>query len=173
MMPSPDNSPEPARVIEVNPPHTGGTRKPVIPRGQIIQTEFSGPMPHPQLLKGYEDVCPGAADRMFRAVEAEAEHRRHMEKSVMEAQVRFHDKQFLEARMGQICALIISLAGIMAGTYTAINGHEWAGSAIGVGGIGGIVATFIAGRSRPSKTEDKTANQQQQNNRPNPKKRRK
>jgi len=31
-----------------------------------------------------------------------------------------------------------------------MNGHEWAGSILGVGGIGGIVATFILGRNNPS-----------------------
>lgn len=51
-----------------------------------------------------------------------------------------------EARVGQVCALIICLASIAAGAITAIYGHDWAGSAIGVGGIGGIVTTFIVGR---------------------------
>jgi hypothetical protein len=52
-----------------------------------------------------------------------------------------------EARRGQICALIITLAAIGAGAYTALNGHEVAGSIIGVGGIGSIVTTFLAGRN--------------------------
>jgi hypothetical protein len=51
-----------------------------------------------------------------------------------------------ESRRGQICALVITLAAIGAGAYTAIAGHEIAGSIIGVGGIGSIVTTFLIGR---------------------------
>jgi hypothetical protein len=65
-----------------------------------------------------------------------------------------------EARVGQVCALIICLASIAAGAITAIYGHDWAGSAIGVGGIGGIVTTFIVGRRGQQKasTPDSPAN---------------
>lgn len=52
-----------------------------------------------------------------------------------------------ESRRGQICALLITLSAIGAGAYTAIQGHEIAGSILGVGGIGSIVTTFLMGRS--------------------------
>jgi hypothetical protein len=42
---------------------------------------------------------------------------------------------------------MITLVGIAAGTYLAMNGHELSGGLIGVGGIGGIVSTFVIGRS--------------------------
>jgi uncharacterized membrane protein len=105
-------------------------------------------MPPPDLLRHYEEICPGAADRMLKMAEDEAEHRRKTEGSIIAAQVSFHNKQFTEARCGQMCALIITLAAIAAGVYTAIQGHEAAGSIIGVGGIGGIVTTFVLGQAK-------------------------
>jgi uncharacterized membrane protein len=86
--------------------------------------------------------------------EKEAEHRRATETTIVAAQISHHNKQFLEARCGQLCALVITLAALGAGVYTAVQGHEIAGSVIGVGGIGGIVATFILGRAKREAEED-------------------
>ena len=80
-----------------------------------------------------------------------------MERTIVTAQIRRYEKQFVQDRWGQVCALIITLSAIVAGVYTASTGHEIAGSIIGVGGIGGIVTTFIAGRTR-TVTPDPAAN---------------
>lgn len=53
--------------------------------------------------------------------------------------------------MGQFFAFIIAISAIIAGSITAILGYEWAGSLIGVSGIGGIVYTFIHGRKEHKK----------------------
>jgi len=91
---------------------------------------------------------------MLTMAEKEAEHRRATETTIVSAQINHYNKQFLEARRGQFCALVITLAALGAGVYTAIHGHEIAGSVIGVGGIGGIVATFILGRAKREAGED-------------------
>jgi len=50
------------------------------------------------------------------------------------------------------------------GRLTAMNGHEIAGSLIGVGGIGGVVTTFILGRvSREPEPEEAPKNEQKSN----------
>jgi uncharacterized membrane protein len=125
----------------------------------IRRAEFSGPMPPPQLLAHYEQICPGSADRMLRMAEQEAEHRRKTEAVIVQAQIDHHNKQFSEARCGQICALVITIVAIIAGVGTAIHGQEIAGSIIGVGGIGGIVTTFIFGRHRSKPEESKPQEQ--------------
>jgi len=128
--------------------------------------QFSGPMPPPELLERYELICPGSADRMLSMAEQEAEHRRTTEGKIVQAQIDHHKRQFSEARCGQLCALVITLAAIAAGVYTAVQGHEIAGSVIGVGGIGGIVTTFILGRAKQRATEEPKQQDQQstQNN---------
>jgi uncharacterized membrane protein len=89
---------------------------------------------------------------MMTAVEKESAHRREIEAKVVDAHIRHDDKQFTEARVGQIFAFLITLSAIGAGVWTATTGHEIAGSVIGIGGIGGIVATFL-GRPRPNKDD--------------------
>jgi uncharacterized membrane protein len=108
--------------------------------------QFSGPMPHPELLGRYEQICPGSADRIIKMAEQEAEHRRSAESRIIDAQILDMNKQHSDTRCGQICALLITLSALAIGAYTARAGHEIAGSIIGVGGIGGIVTTFILGR---------------------------
>ena len=104
-----------------------------------------------------------------------SEHRRKTEATIISAQIEHYNKQFSEARCGQICALIITLVALAGGVYTALQGHEVAGSIIGVGGIGGIVTTFILGRRSNDATENGSPQEKHKNEpaKNNKKKRRK
>jgi hypothetical protein len=35
----------------------------------IVSVEHSGPIPHPAILQGYEDILPGSAERLFKVFE--------------------------------------------------------------------------------------------------------
>jgi len=43
------------------------------------QEFFAGPLPPPRILKGYEEVLSGSADRIFRMAENEQSHRHALE----------------------------------------------------------------------------------------------
>lgn len=47
---------------------------------KVIQSEFSGPIPPPSIIKGYEDILPGTAERIVSMAENQAKHRQDMEK---------------------------------------------------------------------------------------------
>jgi uncharacterized membrane protein len=141
-MNSDQNLPAKPEQIDIPPPNNDVVRG----RGmQVHAQSFSGPLPPPELLAKYESACPGCADRILSMAEEEGKHRRQVEQRVIDAQVDSDRRESNEARRGQICALVITLAAIGAGAYTALQGHEVAGSIIGVGGIGSIVTTFILG----------------------------
>lgn len=53
---------------------------------QEIRSEFSGPLPHPEILARYEEILPGAATRIFEMAEEQAIHRRYMEKNSLTLQ---------------------------------------------------------------------------------------
>lgn len=42
---------------------------------KVIQSEFSGPIPPPSIIKGYEDILPGTAERIVAMAENQAKHR--------------------------------------------------------------------------------------------------
>jgi len=75
-------------------------------------TAFSGPLPPPSLLSGYESSCPGAADRIIKMAEQEAEHRRVTETAIVKAGVAEGERASNDAKRGQIFALIIVMASI-------------------------------------------------------------
>lgn len=67
---------------------------------QILQAEYHGPIPPPNLLKGYDDIHPGLADRIVRMAEAESIHRQAMEQKALEADIDFGRRSFAERRLG-------------------------------------------------------------------------
>ena len=117
----------------------------------IARAEFSGPLPHPEALRQYQEVDPGLVGRIVTMAEAEMRERHEAERRYLEAEVEQMRRDFHEARIGQLCALTIGLTAFVAGAYTAVHGAEIAGGLIGVGGVGSIIAAFIYGRPRPSK----------------------
>lgn len=113
-----------------------------------IRTQFTGPLPHPQILEQYEHIFPGAAERIIRMAESETNHRRGIQDRSVSADIEGMRRQFSEARVGQYCALLITLGFIGAGTYVAISGQALTGLAFSGIGIVTIVSAFIWGRTK-------------------------
>ena len=128
------------------------------PKGVLVSQSWEGPLPPPGILKGYEETCPGAADRLIRMAEEQGEHRRRMEDWALDAQREGMRSEFAEARLGQVFAFAISALFLSCGTFAALHGQPWVGTIFGAFGIGGIVTTFIKGRTAAQsgdKAEDK------------------
>src|SRR5712692_2728190 len=89
-----------------------------------ITAEFSGPIPPPSLLKGYEDIVPGAAERILSMAEADASHQREIEFAALNAEV-------YGLRRGQVSGVIVVLAALVVAAFCAYLGHEVAASTIG------------------------------------------
>lgn len=64
-------------------------------RGQVIaqvvslitEERFSGPIAHPKHLREYEEICPGAADRIMRMAENNMAHHHAMQEKAVTADV--------------------------------------------------------------------------------------
>jgi uncharacterized membrane protein len=110
--------------------------------------QFVGPLPPPGILEQYEKICPGAATRIMDAAHAESVHRQTLESTALGAQVEAMRRQYAEARVGQVFALIIALAFVLVGGYVSIHGQPWSGTILGSIGLGGIVTAFIVGRGK-------------------------
>jgi uncharacterized membrane protein len=119
---------------------------------RILAASFTGPLPPPALLRDYDDACPGSAERILKMAEAQAAHRQALEKTLVGAGVEEMRKGFFEARIGQLCALIISLAFLGVGGYVIIHGQSIPGSVLGALGISSIAVTFIKGRNDAPQT---------------------
>jgi uncharacterized membrane protein len=108
---------------------------------------YTGILPPPDLLTLYEDVLPGAAERIFLMAEKQGDHRRAMDRG-----------ELTLAFVGVITAFVLALIGIIAGTVLGFNGHEISGSIIGGSGLAILCGSFIYGSRnalppRPGKSE--------------------
>jgi uncharacterized membrane protein len=111
-----------------------------------FSSEFSSPFLPPHLLKAYEDICPGAAERTMAMAEKEQNHQHYIQASLVKAQIDDLQRSRIERRVGQFCGLIIGLTTVCAGSYVAVQGKQVAGGLIGTAGVAGLVSVFVVGR---------------------------
>ncbi len=128
------------------------------PAKQIISqrlevSQYNGPLPNPEIVARYDEVLPGSAERTFRMVESEQEHRHKMQARQLEAEIADQKEVRNIEKTGQIFALIFSVVAMGVSGVTALNGKELTASIFGVGGMGSLVVAFIQGRQKAKDTE--------------------
>ncbi|MGU8529937.1 DUF2335 domain-containing protein [Clostridium perfringens] len=117
---------------------------------EIVKASFSGPLPHPGILKGYDKVCPGAADRIIKMAEDQMHHRQSMEKNFLHSNSR-------NSLLGIVFAFILGVVVISGGIYCVAIGRQVSGLLFGGAGLSTVVIAFIRG-TRMSIGETKSKN---------------
>jgi len=109
---------------------------------KVAGSSFSGPIPPPEIIRGYDEVVPGAADRIISMAEKQSEHRQRMEEIMIRAESR-------DGLLGICFAFALGLGCIIVAAIVVILVPKSAGaifgSLLGITGIGTIIATFITG----------------------------
>ncbi len=113
---------------------------------QLLGQIYHGPIPPPEILKEYNQITPGAADRIISMAEQEIAHRHEMDHKIFEVEKEGLKAEAFDSRMGQVFGLIIGMATVFCGAYTAVHGAQWAGGFIGTSGVVGLVSVFVLGR---------------------------
>jgi uncharacterized membrane protein len=103
--------------------------------------QFSGPIPHPDILVKYNDAHPGAADRIIAMAEKQAAHRQELERTVV-------NTNCLTAKRGPIYGFIICMTAIGGGVYLIELGKSAAGLASIIGALASLSIVFIYGRTK-------------------------
>ena len=112
-----------------------------------ISQGFQGPIPPPQILQQYEQIVPGAAERILKMAENQSKHRHTMEKKIINANISNEKK-------GLNFGFIIGLFAITVGLICTFIGQPLPGSFIGGGGVIGLVLVFVYGsKNRTIKTK--------------------
>ena len=106
---------------------------------QASQTQFTGPIPPPEVLIKYNEALPTAAERIVAMAESQLKHRQELEKQVIESGCRAQQR-------GPIYGLIVCLAAIGGGVYLIHSGQSVAGLVSIIGAIGGVTIVFITGK---------------------------
>lgn len=125
--------------------------------------EFSGPIPPPELLHKYDEVVPGAANRILEMAEREAAHRQQVELAVAQANITTQaevvaiNKQkvansFASDRLGQWLGGVISFTALCGAIYLATAGHATTAAVVGALPLASVVRALTL---RGSKDHDK------------------
>jgi uncharacterized membrane protein len=126
------------------------------PQQPVVQAvEYSGPLPPPAVLQRYDQVVPGAAERILRMAEGQSKHRQALESVV----VRSGSRDSLPGLPARNHGSFNRVSRISWLTYYAISrGHVLTGSFLGTVNIVGLVSVFVCGtrtkiRERQSRME--------------------
>lgn len=105
-------------------------------RQDRITVSYSGPLPPPSMLAGYEETLVGSAERIVRQAEEVSEHRRSLESTMVNSNVR------LEAS-GQVFAFVIAMTGLVGGIGLAAFGKPIPGAATAIIALGAVAGMFV------------------------------
>lgn len=127
---------------------------------QSQQIKFTGeswlaPLPPPKALKQYEQIQPGAADRIIRMAEKHVEmaetqgnHRIKLEGTIIEIEGR-------NTARGQHYGLIVAIVGFGVAWYALYCDHPWAASTICGVTLASIVGAFLYGKHQKKSDAEK------------------
>lgn len=102
----------------------------------IIAGQFSGPLPPPGILKAYDEILEGGADRIFEQWERETAHRHALEERAVDA-------YFAGLTRAQWMAFIVILVIGVGGLVIVALGHPLVGLAGFFLALATVVASFF------------------------------
>ncbi len=120
-------------------PEQAGKPRPTNTAVSLKTETFEGPLPHPAILQAYEQLMPGAAERLLKMAESQSQHRREIERIVVSAGAR-------DSLLGSIFAFLIAISAFVWAGYALVRGESSAAVATVIATIGGLVGVFAYGK---------------------------
>ena len=105
----------------------------------VKEERFSGPIAHPAHLREYEDILPGAADRIISMAESNLKHAQEMQEIALKADVQ-------DMKDGRFYGFIALLSLIVAAFVCGLMKMETLALAFLGAGALGVVSSLIKGR---------------------------
>lgn len=108
------------------------------------KTEISsGPLPHPDLVKGYDDIIPNGAERIMQMAEKEQENRFQERKEIRDANKEIAMSKLKYVNRGQIMGFVLALIMLGLATLFVFTGHEGIAYFLFSIGMVSLVALFL------------------------------
>lgn len=116
--------------------------------------QYSGPVPHPSILKGFEEIVPGSAKQILDDAHGQTVHRQTMERNALRW-------EGCRSTGGLLAGASISVLGLLLAYFAIMAGHDVAGATIATVDWGAIVAVFVTGvRASKGRAEHPAENEQ-------------
>ncbi len=100
--------------------------------------QFSGPLPPPDILRKYDEILVGAAERILVMAENQSKHRQKMESKVIGSDV-------WNSKLGLTFGFLLGLVGLLGSFYCILNDKVLPGGLLGAGTIVTLAGAFIYG----------------------------
>lgn len=108
----------------------------------ITQFEhYQGSIPHPDILKKFDEVVSGAANRLIEMAENEQKHRHQLERKIFTSEIALKIG-------GLITAGLITLCFLGSGMYLIINDKSTQGLVLLIAPLVPLLATFFYKNSK-------------------------
>lgn len=140
-----------AQVERVIGPLVGGQQKELIVErltSLVVSEKFSGPIAHPRHLEAYEQICPGAAERIIAMAEREQESKHDLIKAdiglATSAQRDDADDKKRGMRLGFAAFIIMMVCALIALHWK----EPWMAAGFLATSVASAVGIFVQGRAR-------------------------
>lgn len=111
---------------------------------KVHKATFSGPIPPPEILKGYNEVVQNGAERIISMAEKQSAHRMQLEDFAVK-------EELTQSRRGQVFGFTLGIVGMGLATTLAIYGHDTVAGIFGTTTIIGLVTVFVLGKKSQQK----------------------
>ena len=117
-------------------------------KSEIVSLEqhFTGPLPPPQILKGYEEVHPGTAERIISMAESEQQHRHNMQRKELNLFVGLKG-------LSMISAFLIGVCGISWGGFLLLHDKSITGLTSLLSSLVALVGVYLYDKKHPNKKD--------------------
>jgi len=109
----------------------------------VQSTTFSGPLPPPEILDGYNRIVPNAAERIIAVFESEVKHRHDLEQQQVTIEKKDRSQINILMLLGQIMGFLLALAFIGSGTFLIFHDKQVSGTIVSATAMVGIITAFL------------------------------
>ena len=114
---------------------------------------FSGPIPPPEVLQGYETVQQGFAERILKMAEKQQDHRMSCEDKIV-------TESTSQSKRGQIIGCIIAILFLAGSVLLGLEGHDVLAGVIGGGTLISLVTVFVTNKPNSASQADKSGTEE-------------
>ncbi len=113
-------------------------------RIQAMMRSFSGPLPPPEALERYNQILPGAAERIIAMAESQHSHRLELEKHVITSNVSAQ-------KLGTVLGFIVAMTVVIGGMFLVHEGKSGEGLAAILTALASLVGVFLYSKHEQQK----------------------
>jgi uncharacterized membrane protein len=106
--------------------------------------QYSGPLPPPEALERYNQILPGAAERIIAMAESQHSHRQELEKHVITSNIAAQ-------KLGTILGFTVAMTVVLGGMWLVHDGKSIEGLASILTALASLVGVFLYSKHEQQK----------------------